>query len=303
MTTMADAPASRPGDRGPPSSGGDRPSVPPSSRASIRPPPPKAPGIFERLGAWVIELIDEFGDMGKMIAGAIVAIFKRPIELKATIYQVESLGVKSIPITALTSVFVGMVMAVQFAYGLQRFGGIEYTGRVVGISFTRELAPTLTAVIVGGRIGSGIAAEIGSMAVTEQIDAIRSLGADPLKKLVAPRLVACTLVMPILCALALVLGFSGAMFITWAEFSLPPKFFLQTALGSVNFIDYWAGMFKCPVYGAIISLIGCHYGLRTRGGTEGVGNATTSTVVMTSIAILVSDFFMTKLSFIVWPAK
>lgn len=293
MTTVAD----------PPPTSGDRPSLPPpSSRASIRPPPPRA-SMFERLGAWVIELVDEFGDMGKMIGGAIVAIFKRPFEIRQTIYQIESLGVKSVAIAALTSVFVGMVMAVQFAYGLQRFGGIEYTGRVVGISFTRELAPTLTAVIVGGRIGSGIAAEIGSMAVTEQIDAIRSLGADPLKKLVAPRLVACTLVMPILCALALVLGFSGAMFITWAEFALPPKFFLQTALGSVNFVDYWAGMFKCPVYGAIIALIGCHYGLRTRGGTEGVGNATTSTVVMTSIVILVSDFFMTKLSFIVWPAK
>jgi phospholipid/cholesterol/gamma-HCH transport system permease protein len=268
---------------------------------SLRPPPP--PGLIERLGERVSSFLDHFGHAGSMTAGAIVSIFKRPFEIRSTIYQVESLGVKSVGIAAVTSIFVGMVMALQFAFGLQRFGGMEYTGRVVGISFSRELAPTLTAVIVGARIGSGIAAEIGSMSVTEQIDAIRSLGADPLKKLVAPRLVACTLVMPILCVLALVLGFSGAMLITSLQFGLPAGFFLRTALGSVNFVDFWSGMFKCPVYGALIAIIGCHFGLRTRGGTEGVGSATTATVVTTSIALLIADFFMTKISFIVWPAK
>ena len=119
-------------------------------------------------------------------------------------------------------------MATQFAYGLQKFGGMEYTGRVVGLSFARELAPALTALVVGGRIGSGIAAEIGSMAVTEQIDAIRALGADPVKKLVVPRLVACIIVMPMLAAFALVLGFAGAMFITSIAFGLPGGFFRST---------------------------------------------------------------------------
>lgn len=237
-----------------------------------------------------------------MTFGAIRSIVKRPFEFRATLYQIEALGVRSVAIAAITAIFTGMVMAVQFAFGLQRFGGIEYTGRVVGISFMRELAPTLTAVIVGGRIGAGIAAEIGSMAVTEQIDAIRSLGADPLKKLVAPRLIASTIAMPILCAFALVLGFAGAMFITAAEFSIPPGFFLRTALSSVNYKDYWSGIMKCPVYGAIIAIVGCHYGLRTRGGTEGVGHATTATVVATSISILIADFFLTKISFIIWPA-
>ena len=269
---------------------------------SLRP-PPREPGFIEKLGERTTNLLDHFGHAGNMTIGAVIAMFKRPFEVRSTIYQVESLGVKSVAIAAVTSIFVGMVMALQFAFGLQRFGGMEYTGRVVGISFTRELAPTLTAVIVGARIGSGIAAEIGSMSVTEQIDAIRSLGADPLKKLVAPRLLACTVVMPILCILSLVLGFSGAMLITSAQFGLPAGFFLRTALGSVNFVDFWSGTLKCPVYGALIAIIGCHYGLRTRGGTEGVGNATTATVVTTSIAILISDFFMTKISFIVWPVK
>ncbi|NUP13450.1 MAG: ABC transporter permease [Polyangiaceae bacterium] len=237
-----------------------------------------------------------------MTAGAITSIFRRPLELDSILYQFEALGVRSLSIAAITAVFVGMVMAVQFAFGLQRFGGMEYTGRVVAISFTRELAPTLTAVIVGGRIAAGIAAELGSMNVTEQIDAIRSLGADPLKKLVLPRVVACTMVMPLLCSFALVLGFSGAMLIMNVEFGLPMKFFLQSALSSVNFRDIYSGMFKCPVYGAMIAIIGCHFGLLTRGGTEGVGHATTAAVVTTSIAVLVADFFLTKVSFLLWPA-
>ncbi len=265
--------------------------------------PPPEPSLFDRLKATFRLVLEHFGHAGTMTWGALKSIFKRPSEIRATIYQMQALGVRSVPIASVTAVFVGMVMALQFAFGLQRFGGMEYTGRVVGISFTRELAPTLTAVIVGARMGAGIAAELGSMAVTEQIDAIRSLGADPLKKLVAPRLVASTIVMPILCAIALVVGFAGAMFITSAEFGLPAGFFLRTALSSVNYIDYVSGSFKCPVYGAIIAIVGCHYGIRTRGGTEGVGHATTSTVVATSIAILIADFFMTKISFIIWPAK
>jgi phospholipid/cholesterol/gamma-HCH transport system permease protein len=277
------------------------PSVPPSQRVSILPPP--EPGLRDRLSQVFEAVLEHFGHAGNMTWGALTSIFKRPSEIRATIYQMHALGVRSVPIASVTAVFVGMVMALQFAFGLQRFGGMEYTGRVVGISFTRELAPTLTAVIVGARMGAGIAAELGSMAVTEQIDAIRSLGADPLKKLVAPRLVASTIVMPMLCAIALVVGFGGAMFITSAEFGLPAGFFLRTALSSVNYIDYVSGTFKCPVYGAIIAIVGCHYGIRTRGGTEGVGHATTATVVTTSIAILIADFFMTKISFIIWPAK
>jgi phospholipid/cholesterol/gamma-HCH transport system permease protein len=173
----------------------------------------------------------------------------------------------------------------------------------VGLSFARELAPALTALVVGGRIGAGITAEIGSMAVTEQIDAIRALGADPVKKLVLPRLLAGIVVMPILAAFALVLGFLGAMFITSVEFGLPAEFFLQTALESVRFADYYSGMFKTPFFGAIISMLGCHFGLITRGGTEGVGNATTRSVVAISISILVSDFVLTKVSMVLWPGE
>jgi phospholipid/cholesterol/gamma-HCH transport system permease protein len=143
-----------------------------------------------------------------------------------------------------------------------------------------------------------MAAEVGSMAVTEQIDALRALGADPYKKLVLPRLIAAVLVMPVLAALALVLGFSGAMLITDFQFNIPSGFFLYSALGTVTMKDFWSGMFKTPFFGAIIALVGCHFGMTTRGGTEGVGNSTTRTVVVVSITILIADFFLTKVSIV-----
>jgi phospholipid/cholesterol/gamma-HCH transport system permease protein len=239
--------------------------------------------------------------MWHMLIGSIRAGFRRPFEGRAILKQLESLGVASVGIVVVTSVFIGMVMAVQFAFGLQKFGGLEYVGRVIALSFARELAPTLTAVIVGGRIGSGMAAELGAMSVTEQIDAIRALGADPLKKLVWPRLLASVIVLPIVAAFSLVLGFAGAMLITDLQFGIPSAFFFRSALGAVNMSDFLAGMMKTPFFGAIIALVGCHFGMTTKGGTAGVGNSTTRTVVVISIAILIADFFLTKLGIILWP--
>src|SRR6188768_3897326 len=202
-------------------------SEPPSSRLSMRPslmPPPPEPSLIKRQTERVLHFFEHVGVLWHMLTGSIRAGFRRPLEGRAILRQMDSLGVKSVGIVVVTSVFIGMVMAVQFAFGLQKFGGLEYTGRVIALSFARELAPTLTAIIVGGRIGAGMAAEVGSMNVTEQIDAVRALGADPLKKLVWPRLLAATFVMPILSAFALVLGFSGAMLITDIEFHIPSRF-------------------------------------------------------------------------------
>jgi phospholipid/cholesterol/gamma-HCH transport system permease protein len=266
---------------------------------SFMPPPP--PDTITGLSAQLLGFLDHLGVMTIMLLRTTRALFRRPFEGRAIVTQLDSLGVRSLGIVVVTSVFIGMVMAVQFAFGLRKFGGMEYTGRVVGLSFARELAPTLTAVIVGGRIGAGMAAEVGSMAVTEQIDALRALGADPYKKLVLPRLVASIIVMPILGSLALVLGFSGAMFITDFQFNIPSGFFLQSALGTVTLRDLMSGMLKTPFFGAIIALVGCHFGMITRGGTAGVGNSTTRTVVVTSIAILIADFFLTKVSLSLLP--
>jgi phospholipid/cholesterol/gamma-HCH transport system permease protein len=249
----------------------------------------------------VVGFFEHLGQIAEMTVKAVRAGFKRPFEWKAILAQLESLGVASVGIVTVTSVFIGMVMAVQFAFGLRKFGGMEYTGRVIALSFARELAPTLTAVIVGGRIGAGMAAEVGSMAVTEQIDAVRALGADPHKKLVWPRLVASVVVMPCLGAFALVLGFTGAMIITDLQFDIPSAFFLRTALSTVTMADFFSGLIKTPVFGAIIALVGCHFGMTTTGGTAGVGNSTTRTVVVISITILIADFFLTKLAIVFWP--
>jgi phospholipid/cholesterol/gamma-HCH transport system permease protein len=279
--------------------------APESSRPSMRPsvwPPPPPRGVIARVGDQAVRFLEHLGNVSNMLVGSVRAGFRRPFEGKAILAQMEALGVASIGIVIVTSVFIGMVMAVQFAFGLRKFGGMEYTGRVVALSFARELAPTLTAVIVGGRIGSGMAAEVGAMNVTEQIDAVRALGADPLKKLVWPRLVASVIVMPILSAFALVLGFSGAMIVTDLEFHIPSAFFLRSALSVVTLADVLAGMAKTPFFGAIIALVGCHFGIHTTGGTVGVGLSTTRSVVTISIAILIADFFLTKLAILLWPS-
>ncbi|HEY8090661.1 MAG TPA: ABC transporter permease, partial [Polyangiaceae bacterium] len=157
---------------------------PPSSRFSNLPPPPPEPGLLEVWQSRLARFVEHMGDIGVLTWRALRAATKRPFEISSTIYQIESLGVRSLGIVAVTSVFIGMVMTIQFAFGLQRFGGVEYIPRVIILSFLRELGPTLTAIIVGGRIGSGMAAEVGAMNVTEQVDAIRALGGDPAKKLV-----------------------------------------------------------------------------------------------------------------------
>jgi len=278
---------------------------PESGRPSIRPsiwPPPPPRGVIARLGDAAMHFLEHLDAVSRMFAGSVRAGFRRPFEWRAILEQLEKLGVQSVGIVVVTSVFIGMVMAVQFAFGLRKFGGMEYTGRVVALSFARELAPSLTAIIVGGRIGAGMAAEVGSMNVTEQIDAVRALGADPLKKLVWPRLVASVIVMPILSALALVLGFTGAMLVTDLEFHIQWRFFLNSALTAVTMMDVVAGMAKTPFFGAIIALVGCHFGLTTTGGTAGVGRSTTSTVVTISIAILIADFFLTKAAILLWPS-
>jgi phospholipid/cholesterol/gamma-HCH transport system permease protein len=235
------------------------------------------------------------GQVGLLTAQTVRSLARRPLEIASTVYQIESLGVRSIGIVAVTSVFIGMVMTIQFAFGLQRFGGVEYIPRVIVLAFVRELGPTLTAVIVGGRIGSGMAAEVGAMNVTEQVDAIRALGGDPAKKLVLPRVAAAVIVMPLLSVFADTLGTLGAIFVCNLEYGITPRLFTQTSLESVLMSDFLSGLAKTPIFGFIIAIVGCHFGLTTKGGTEGVGQSTTRTVVVISIAILVADFFLTRI--------
>jgi phospholipid/cholesterol/gamma-HCH transport system permease protein len=249
----------------------------------------------------MLRFFEEMGSISELSWGTLRSMAKRPWEIESTIYQIEQLGVRSLGIVAVTSTFIGMVMTTQFAFGLQRFGGIEYIPRVVVLSFLRELGPTLTAVIVGGRIGSGMAAEVGAMNVTEQVDAIFALGGDPAKKLVLPRVAAAIVVMPLLCMFADALGATGAMIVSATEYQISPQLFMQSSLESVMLSDFFSGILKTPFFGFIIAIVGCHYGLTTKGGTEGVGQSTTRTVVVVSIAILIADYMLTRLFMTLMP--
>jgi phospholipid/cholesterol/gamma-HCH transport system permease protein len=209
--------------------------------------------------------------------------------------QLDQIGVRSLSIVNLTAMFMGMVLALQMGNFLAKFGAQIFVSRVVGVSLLRELAPVLTALMVGGRVGAGITAELGSMAVSEQIDAIRSLGADPVRKLVVPRMVALLIMLPLLTVIADAVGVAGGCLIAITELGLTTEFYTRTLLQALAFSDFFSG-FANPVFFAyFIGIIACHNGLAARGGADGVGRATTATVVAASVAVLVADFFLSKL--------
>jgi len=236
------------------------------------------------------------GGMSVMTGKVLRRAVSPPYPLADLVRQVEALGIRSLPIALLTSTFAGLVISLQFAFFLARFGVASTVGRVVALTLFRELAPVLTALTVGARIGSGIAAELGAMSVTEQVDAIRALGADPLRKLVVPRVLACLIVLPGLTVLADVIGVVGGMVVVKAEFGIPYGTFIQGCLDVLTMTDFISGVFKGAVFGAIVGLVGCYQGLNVEGGTEGVGRATTQTVAIASVAVCLADFFITKLT-------
>ena len=239
--------------------------------------------------------IEQLGDISVLLARAVARAVKRPWHLDAVAYQIELLGVRSLSIATLTAIFAGFVLSLQFAFSMARFGIQHTVGRVVGLSVFRELGPVLTALTVGARIGSGIAAELGSMKVTEQIDAIRALGADPVKKLVVPRLLACVLVLPSLTVLADVFAMLAGSAVVKIEYEIPFQQFYRSAIDTVTWSDFGSGVAKSAFFGVIIAALGCYKGFRVEGGTEGVGRATTETVAIASVAICLADFFLTKL--------
>ena len=198
-------------------------------------------------------------------------------------------------LVSLIAVFTGMVLALQFSVGLGRFGLKLYVGQVIGISIIRELGPVLTSLMIAARVGSGMAAELGSMVVTEQVLAIEALGANPVHKLVLPRILATTFMTPILVTLSDIIGILGGMGIAVVEAGVTPRFYLDQIQRTVSADDYFSGITKTLFFGFFIGLIACYQGLRTTGGTAGVGRSTTYAVVYASLTIFIADFFLTKL--------
>jgi phospholipid/cholesterol/gamma-HCH transport system permease protein len=239
--------------------------------------------------------IEALGAYGHLILEVARDVLRHGVNPRELSRQIVRMGSQSIPIVILTAGFTGMVLALQTAYGLHRFGAKNYVGNVVGLGLVRELGPVLTAVMLAGRVGAGIAAEIASMVATEQVDAIRALGANPIRKLVSPRIIAAIICLPALTVIANLVGMWGGAMVAVYELDLTAHRYYRSLMYTLVIKDVLDGLFKAMCFGFFLVSIACFKGLRTRGGTEGVGLTTTSAVVTASIVIFVSDFFITKL--------
>jgi len=255
----------------------------------------EAPSVVDVLGDGIKRWIFSLQDYSLLAFQSVVNIVTPPTYWHDTLEQMDSIGVGSLWIVALTALFIGAVLVLQTGAEFERFGEKAYTGTAVSLALVRELGPVITALLVAGRNASGIASELGSMVVTEQVDAMRALGTDPLRKLVTPRMVATVLTLPLLVAVADFIGLIGAFLYSYLSLGMGEVQFWTRAINALSFGDLVQGFVKPIVFGFIIATIACYKGLRVRGGTQGVGKATTSAVVMSSVLILVVDFFLGRI--------
>ena len=252
--------------------------------------------LFEGAKRWILH-VQEYS----ILAGrSVTNLFSPPYYLSDVLDQMDIVGVGSLPIVLLTGFFIGAVMVLQTAAQFQRFGQTALTADVVSLALVRELGPSITGLLVAGRNASGMASELGSMIVTEQVDAMRAMGTDPTRKLVTPRVVATVLMLPLLTAMADFMGLIGGYLVASFTLRLDPVAFWTRAINILDFSDLMQGLSKPIVYGFIIATVGCYQGLNVKGGTQGVGRATTQAVVSASVFILISNFFLTKL--MLWMA-
>jgi phospholipid/cholesterol/gamma-HCH transport system permease protein len=251
--------------------------------------------LVGQLGAAILDIITETGDFVTVSARSFICVFRLPFDGRRFLYQLSAVGVNSIPVVVLTSLAVSMVFAVQLSFGFRQFQAEGLAGQVEGLAVVRELAPVITGLMMAGRVGSAMAAELGTMVVTEQIDALECLATDPVHFLFVPRLLASAVMLPLLTGMAIFVGYLGGYTLLVAVQGQSAYVYGQDFYKLVGFRDLAIALTKGLVFGLIIALVGCWRGYRTRGGAEGVGNAPTSSVVTSSLWILISDFFLTKL--------
>jgi phospholipid/cholesterol/gamma-HCH transport system permease protein len=240
---------------------------------------------------WILH-VQEYSQLS---ARSVSSLFSPPYYVSDVLDQMDIIGVGSLPIVLLTGFFIGAVMVLQTAAQFERFGQTALTADVVSLALVRELGPSITGLLVAGRNASGMASELGSMIVTEQVDAMRAMGTDPVRKLVTPRMVATVLMLPLLTAMADFMGLIGGYLVSFFTLRLGAVTFWTRAIDILEFSDLMQGLTKPLVFGFIIATVGCYQGLKVKGGTQGVGRATTQAVVTASVVILVSNFFLTKL--------
>lgn len=253
--------------------------------------------FFEIIGKAILSFISEVGAIMTLFFRTLYWSVRPPFRFGLLIKQFEFIGVQSSMIILLTSIFTGAVFSLQSSYAFKLFEANSMIGPTVVLALTRELGPVLTALMVTGRVGSSIAAEIGTMKVTEQIDALETIAVNPIHYLVVPRMWACVIMVPALSAVFDFIGTVGSYLLVTKLIGIPGPIFKEQVIYYVDFDDFYNGLIKAAVFGLIIAIVGCYKGLTTTHGAEGVGRSTTQSVVISSVTILVSDYFLTALLF------
>jgi phospholipid/cholesterol/gamma-HCH transport system permease protein len=250
--------------------------------------------VAGRFVDWTKAALLEVQEYMRMLGKVARGLVSRPYYYRDIIEQFEVIGVGSLTVVVLTGMFTGMVLALQSGFTLDQFGARSMVGRLVSASIVKELGPVLTGLMVAGRVGSGIAAEIGSMMVTDQIAALRALGTDPIRKLIIPRILAGLVMVPFLTVIASAVGMVGGWIVTSTLLRVASSVYWNAVVQGLYIQDVWMGMIKPMFLGFAIVSIGCHVGMRTRGGTQGVGRATTNAVVASSVAVIAVDYLVTQ---------
>jgi phospholipid/cholesterol/gamma-HCH transport system permease protein len=258
--------------------------------------PAETPSVYEVLLDASKQSVYKVQEYSKLSWQSLTNLATGPRYWNDTVVQMDDIGVGSLPIVLLSGFFIGAVMVLQTGAQFERFGQSSLTGDVVSLALVRELGPSITGLLVAGRCASGIASELGSMQVTEQIDAMRAMGTDPSRKLVTPRVLATLLTLPLLTTISVFVGLIGGMVASVFSLRLNAFTFWQRAIAILHVSDLMQGLSKSVVYGFILATVGCYQGINVRGGTQGVGRATTQAVVVSSVMIIVADTFLTKLA-------
>ncbi len=251
--------------------------------------------IAQKIGAYFMHMTERLGSFSLFFARTLYTLFTTKLSLQKLFAQMERIGVESFSIVVLTGIFTGMVFALQSYVGFARIGGEQFIGAVVGLGMVRELGPVLTGLMVTGRACSAIAAELGTMRITEQIDALRTLRINPFSYLMVPRICAGIVILPCLTLFAMLFGIIGGYIVCVYVLELSPEDYTSSVTEYTTLADVASGLIKSAVFGLILTWVGCYKGWQTRGGARGVGRATTQAVVLSSIMILVANFFLTKL--------
>lgn len=254
--------------------------------------------FVELVGKKTIKYVESLGNVSMFVISFFQQLFKYPLYFKLTIRQAELLGVNSLPIVLLTSFFTGAVLALQTYHGFGNKALADTSlGSVVALSMLRELGPVLASLMISGRVGAAIAAELGTMKVSEQIDAMITLATNPIKYLVVPRVLACCIMVPVLVTIANITGIFGGYLVATNMLDINAYSYMQNSFSNVQFADIFLGIVKALVFGFIIGIMGCYHGMKTQSGAEGVGKATTTAVVYASVLILIADYFVTAFMF------